>query len=85
MTSKISDNKTMIPWNNFLEKMIVDFKDKGYNFNHIAGMHIITIANKMDTSYDFYNKHNMHAVESKLNAMIYKNKCLIKKFETSSE
>ena len=27
-------------------------------------------------SYDFYNKHNMHAVEWKLNAMINKNKRL---------
>ena len=28
-------------------------------------------------SYDFYIKHNMHAVEWKLNAMINKNKKLI--------
>ena len=40
-------------------------------------MHIITIANKW---YDFYFKHNMHAVEWKLNAMINKNKCLINNF-----
>ena len=38
-------------------------------------MHIITIAKKMDMSYDFYikhNMHNMHSVEWKLNAMINK-------------
>ena len=31
-------------------------------------------------SYDFYLKHNMSALEWKLNAMINKNKSLIKKF-----
>ena len=35
-------------------------------------MNIITIANKLDISYDFYIRRNMHAVEWKLNAMIYK-------------
>ena len=59
--------------------MIGDLKDKGYNFNHIAEMHIITKAYKMDMSYDFYIKHNMCALEWKLNAMINKNKSLIKK------
>ena len=43
-------------------------------------MHIITIANKMDMSYDFYIKQNMHAVEWKLNAMINKNKILTNNF-----
>ena len=78
--SKLSDNKKMIPWKNFLEEVIDDFNDKGYTFNHIAEMHIITIAHKMDMSYDFYIKHNMHAVEWKTNAMINKSKNLINKF-----
>ena len=60
--SKLSGNKTMISWKNFLGKVIDDFKDKGYTINHIAGMHIITKANKMDMSYDFYIKHNMCAL-----------------------
>ena len=51
-----------------LENVIGDFKDKGYNFNHIAETNIKTIANKMDMSYNFYFKHNMQAVEWKLNA-----------------
>ena len=78
---KLSDNKTMIPEKNFLEKVIDHFKNKGYNFNHVAAMHNITIAKKMDTSYDFYIKHNMCALEWKLNAMINKNKSLINKFD----
>ena len=41
-------------------------------------MNIITIANKKHMSYDFYIKHIMHAIEWKLNAMINKNKTLIK-------
>ena len=65
----------------FLEKVINDFKDKGYNFNHNTEMHIITIANKLDMSYDFFIKHNMHAVEWKLNASINKNKNLINNFD----
>ena len=79
VTSKLSDNKTMIFRSNFLEKVIDDFKNKGYNFYHKAEVTILTEANKMDISYDFHNKHNMHAVERKLNAMINKNRILITK------
>ena len=78
--SNLSDNKTKIAWKNFLMKVIDDFKDKGYNFSHIAEMHIITIAKKIDLSYDFYLKHNMHAIEGKSNAMVDKSKIFIKKF-----
>ena len=77
--SNLYDNKTMIPWKNFFEKVIDDLKDKGYTFDHIAEMHIITKTHKMDMSYDFHIKHNMHAVEWKINAMINKNKKLINK------
>ena len=59
----LSDNKTTNPWEKFLEKVIDDFKDNVYTFNHLAEMHIITRAHKMDRSYDFYIKHNIHAVE----------------------
>ena len=78
--SNVSDNKTMISWKNLLEKVIDDFKDKGYTFNHIAEMHLITKANKRDMSCDSYNKHNMPAIERKSNAMINKNKNLINNF-----
>ena len=44
-------------------------------------MHIITIANKMDMSYGFYIKHNISALEWKLNAMININKSLINEFD----
>ena len=40
-------------------------------------MNIITKANKLDRSYDFYIRHKMHAVEWKLNALINKDKSLI--------
>ena len=75
--SNLFDNKTIISWQKFLEKVIDDFKNKGYIFNHIEEVNIITIANIRDMSYDYYLKHNMHAVERKLNAMINKNKNLI--------
>ena len=70
VTSNLSDKKTLIPWKSWLEGVIDGLKNKGYTFNHIAEMHIITIANKMVMSYDFYITHNMHAVVRKLNAII---------------
>ena len=73
-------DKTMSFWQNFSEKVSDDFKNKGYKFNLFEEMNIITITNKMDMTYDFYIKHNMHAVEWKLNAMINKNKILINNF-----
>ena len=57
----------------FLEKITDDFKNKGYNFNCKAEMKIITKAKKMDMSYNFYIRHNMHAIELKLIAMIAQN------------
>ena len=72
--SNVSDNKTMISWKKLLMNVIDDFKDKGYNFTQLAQMHIITIANKRDMSSDFSIKHNMCALEWKINAMISKNK-----------
>ena len=52
---------------------------KGYNFKNFEEKNIITMANKMDMSYDIYIKHNMHAVEWKIFS-INKNKALINKF-----
>ena len=68
----------MVPWKNFLEKVIEDFTSKGHNFNHNEEMNIITIAYKLDGAYDFYIKHNMCSPEWKSNSMINKNKALIK-------
>ena len=76
----MSDYKTIFSWKIFLEKVIDGFRDKGSIFCHLAEMHIITIANKLDMSYGFYIKHNMCALEWKLNAMVNKNKSLINKF-----
>ena len=77
--SKLSNNKTMKSWKKFLGKVIEDFKDKGYNFNQIPEMHIVTIANKLDMTYDFYVKHIICAFEWKVKAMINKRKTLINK------
>ena len=75
--SILFDNRTMISWHNFLEGVIDDFKNQEDNFNHKAEMNIITVAIKTDMSYDVYVKHNMCALEWKLNAMINENKNLI--------
>ena len=74
VTSKLFDNKTVNSWQKFLEKVIDDFKNNGYNFNPLQERNIVTKAKKMDMSYDLYIRQNMHAVEWKSNAMINKNK-----------
>ena len=44
-------------------------------------MNIITTATKKDMSYDYYLKHNIDAVESKLKAMVTKNEKLMIKVD----
>ena len=73
----------MISWPNFSEKVIDDFKNNGYTFNQIAEMKIITIANKLDMSDDFYIKHNIDAFEWRLNALVSENKKLVNKLDCS--
>ena len=53
---------TNISSSNYIREAI-----EGYDFNHIARMDIITLANKRDMTYDFYLKHNMPAIEWKVN------------------
>ena len=36
VTSELKNNRTMYCWNNLLENMIIDFKNKAYKFNKIA-------------------------------------------------
>ena len=78
--SELYCNRTMCCWYKVLEKLFSDFKDKGYNFNDIAETKIITKANKLDMSYDFYVKHNMLAVGWKLFSIFNKDKNSINKF-----
>ena len=78
--SNLIDNKTMISWKKNLQNVIDNFKDKRYKLNHIEKMNVRTIYNKMDMTYEFYKKHNMHAVERKIIAMINNHKSLINKF-----
>ena len=79
MTGMI-DNRTVVFWSNYLRDAINHLKEEGYHFDYIAEMDIITLAHKRDMTYDFYMKHNMSAIEWKLNAMINKGKSLINKF-----
>ena len=51
-------------------------KTRGYDFNYIAEMDIITLAHKRDMTSDFYIKHNMPAVEWRINQIINKYKIL---------
>ena len=44
-------------------------------------MNIITFSNKLYMSYDFYTKHDMCALDLKLNALVNKNKQLMKKLD----
>ena len=81
--SNLTDNKTMVSWKIFLENKINNLKNDGYDFSHISEMNIIIVRNKMDMTNDFYMKHNMSAVEWKINQLINKDKKLINKFPLS--
>ena len=46
VNSNLFDNKTMISWKKNSKKVNDDFRNKGYNFNHIDEISIILIVNK---------------------------------------
>ena len=68
-------NTTNVSWSNYIRETIEE-----YDFSHIAEMDIITLVHKRDMTYDFYLKHNMSALEWRLNSKINKDKNLINKF-----
>ena len=74
------DNTTNISWSNYLRVAIINLKEEGYHFNHIAELDIITHAHKREMTYDFFPKQNMPAFKWKLNVMINKDKTLINHF-----
>ena len=82
LVTDMINSTTNVSWSNYIREAI-----EGYDFSHIAEMDIITLANKLDMTYDFYLKTNMSAFEWKMNSEINKGKNLInkfpKKFETS--
>ena len=73
----------MVFWKTFVENVIDNIENDGFDFSHISRMIIIIVCNKMDMAYDFYIKHNMHAVEWKLNQLINKDKSLLNKLPLS--
>ena len=83
ITTGMVDNKTCLSWSNYLKDKIDNLKEEGFLFKNIAEMDIITLAHKRDMTYDFYLKHNKHAVERKLNQLIDKDKNLINKLPST--
>ena len=81
--SGLTDNKLMVSWKVFVENAIINLKNDGFDFSHISQMNIIIVCNKLDMTYDFYMKHNIPAVEWKINQLINKDEKLINKFPTS--
>ena len=79
MTDMIN-NTTNVSWSKYSRDVISNLKEEGYDFSQIAEMDVITLAHKRDMTYDHYLKHNMSAFDWKLNAMINKDKYLIKMF-----
>ena len=53
-SSILTDNKTMVCWESFVESVIENFESKGFDFSHISQMNIIIVCKKMDLTYDFY-------------------------------
>ena len=79
-SSILRDNNTMFSWKIFVEKVINNFKNEGYDFSHISQMNIIIVCNKMNMTYNFHLNCNMPAVELRLKALMNRNKSLINKF-----
>ena len=71
------NNRIIFSWGCLLDDAINDINNQGYTFDRIDELNIITIADKMDMTYDFYIKHNMCAFELKLNLIPAKNPHLI--------
>ena len=46
-------------------------------------MNVLTVFDKRNRTYDFYNKHKMHAVELAVNRKLSKNNNLMEKFNNS--
>ena len=47
MTNMIN-NTTNVSWSNYIREAIDSLKKKGYHFDHIAEMDVITLAHKRD-------------------------------------
>ena len=78
-SNELTDNKLLVSWKNFLGNVFFNFKNEGFDFSHISQMNIILVCNKVNMMYDYYMKHNKHAVEWDLNQIINKDKNLINK------
>ena len=65
LKSSLFNSKIMFSWNIFLEDVINDYNNKGYTFDGIDELNIVTIADKMDMSLDFCNKNPMQVIEIK--------------------
>ena len=81
--SELTDKKTMVSWKIFVENAIGNLKKDGFDFSDLSQMNIIIVCNKMYMTYDCYMKHNMPAIEWKLNQLINKDKNLINKLPAS--
>ena len=74
LMTDMNNNTTNVSWSNYIREAI-----EGYDFSHIAEMDIITLAHKLDMTYDFYLKHIKPALEWKINQLINKDKNLFNK------
>ena len=57
-----------------MKEAIDSLKTEGYDFKQIDEVDIITLARKRDMTYGSYLKHNMSALEWKLNQIFIKDK-----------
>ena len=71
------NSRKIISAGDLLDEVNNDINNQGYTFDCIDEFNFITIADKMDMTYNFYFKHNMSAFELKLNLIVAKNPYLI--------
>ena len=78
-SSKLRDNKTMVSWKIFVENINSEVEYKEFDFSPISQLNNTVVCKKMDMTYEFYMKHNMHADEWNLNKLFNKDKKMINK------
>ena len=78
-SSELTDNKTIVFRKIFVENVICNFKNEGFDCSLVSHMNIIIVCNEMDMTYEFFMKQNMHVKDWKLNHLINKDKNLINK------
>ena len=76
----LKNNRTRFCFKRFLESVIGEFRNDGYQFDYFEEKDINTVVDKRDRTYQFHMKHNLCALEWMIYKKVNKNKALINNF-----